>query len=63
LKFEKDGHLTKRASKAPKSIAAKNQKNWRKVGREKPKNAPHLAPEVSTREQILFCLSWRKPPF
>ena len=50
LKFEKDGCLTKRTNSAPKLITDQNLRNWDKVGREKPKNAPHLAPEVSTWE-------------
>jgi hypothetical protein len=50
LKIQKDGRLTKRASSAPKLIADKNLRKLAQVGREKPKNAPHLAPEVSTWE-------------
>jgi hypothetical protein len=38
------------ASIVPKLIADKNQINWLKVGHEKPKIAPRLAPEVSTKE-------------
>jgi hypothetical protein len=44
LKFEKYGRLTKRASSAPKLIADKNLRQWRKVGREKPKNVPLKLP-------------------